>query len=300
TQADRRRHHVVRRPAVALRAGGQAGRRSFRRRLHSYPAVGRSCRPRLHHGPLRVARGRAGQGCRRSGPEGGRDGPRRPAGRVRGRRPAVRRPVRRLYARDRVPPGGRARGARLRGGASRRVPGDGAGRQGDGAALAARCLVRPVRRLQAQGEGVPRGGRPAGLEQEPGGRSLMDRTVLFVQLALGALGIVGVAGREPGDAFEHGTRVLLALLLTVVISRLSPKVVTKLSPWLFVGVFGLLVAVLFVGVSPEGSESKRWLDLGGFTLQPSEFMKIAVIAYLTAFFHNHLGDWHIWRPMLVI
>src|SRR5690606_25642931 len=166
--------------------------------------------------------------------------------------------------------------------------------------LAARCLVRPVRRLQAQGEGVPRGGRPAGLEQEPGGRSLMDRTVLFVQLALGALGIVGVAGREPGDAFEHGTRVLLALLLTVVISRLSPKVVTKLSPWLFVGVFGLLVAVLFVGVSPEGSESKRWLDLGGCTLQPSEFMKVAVIAYLTAFFHNHLGDWHIWRPMLVI
>lgn len=29
-------------------------------------------------------------------------------------------------------------------------------------------------------------------------------------------------------------------------------------------------------------------------------MKVAVIAYLAAFFHNHLGDWHIWRPMLVI
>lgn len=128
----------------------------------------------------------------------------------------------------------------------------------------------------------------------------MDRTLLFVQLALGALGVVGVAGREPSQAFEHGTRVLLAMLLTIAVSRLSPRVVTKLSPFLFVGVLGLLVAVLFVGVSPEGSESKRWLDLGGFTLQPSEFMKIAVIAYLTAFFYNHLGDWHIWRPMLVI
>src|SRR5690554_1943751 len=128
----------------------------------------------------------------------------------------------------------------------------------------------------------------------------MDRTLLFVQLALGALGVVGVVGREPSQAFEHGTRVLLALLLTVLVSRLPPKMVTKLSPFLFVGVLGLLIAVLFVGVSPEGSQSKRWLDLGGFTLQPSEFMKIAVIAYLTAFFHNHLGDWQIWRPMLVI
>ena len=36
------------------------------------------------------------------------------------------------------------------------------------------------------------------------------------------------------------------------------------------------------------------------SLQPSEFMKVAVIAYLTAFFYNHLGNWEIWRPMLVI
>ncbi len=128
----------------------------------------------------------------------------------------------------------------------------------------------------------------------------MDRTLLFVQLALGALGVVGVAGREPTEALEHATRVLVAMALTVLVARLSPRAVTKLSPFLFVCVLGLLVAVLFVGVSPEGSESKRWLDLGGFTLQPSEFMKIAVIAYLTAFFHNHLGDWHIWRPMVVI
>lgn len=128
----------------------------------------------------------------------------------------------------------------------------------------------------------------------------MDRTLLFVQVALGALGVVGVAAAEPSLALEQATRVALALALTVVVARLRPRAITRLSPYLFVTTFLLLVAVLFVGVSPEGSESKRWLDLGGFTLQPSEFMKIAVIAYLTAFFHNHLGDWQIWRPMLVI
>ena len=128
----------------------------------------------------------------------------------------------------------------------------------------------------------------------------MDRTLFSIQLLLAAFGLVGVAAASPANATEHGLRALLALALTVVVARFSPRAIVKLSPYLFVTVLLMLIAVLFVGVSPEGSASNRWLLIGGFTLQPSEFMKIAVIAYLTAFFHNHLGDWQIWRPMLVI
>jgi len=58
--------------------------------------------------------------------------------------------------------------------------------------------------------------------------------------------------------------------------------------------------VLVIGVSPDGLQARRWLPLGPVTFQPSELMKVVVVAYLAAFFHNHLGDWHIWRPMLVI
>jgi cell division protein FtsW (lipid II flippase) len=58
--------------------------------------------------------------------------------------------------------------------------------------------------------------------------------------------------------------------------------------------------VLVAGVSPDGLQARRWLPLGPVTFQPSELMKVVVVAYLAAFFHNHLGDWHIWRPMLVI
>lgn len=128
----------------------------------------------------------------------------------------------------------------------------------------------------------------------------MDRTVLGVQVLLAVFGLVGVAAAQSDLAFEHASRAALAILLTILVARLSPKAIVKLSPYLFVTVLLLLVVVLFQGVSPEGSDSKRWLVILGFTLQPSEFMKIAVIAYLTAFFHNHLGDWQIWRPMVVI
>ena len=130
----------------------------------------------------------------------------------------------------------------------------------------------------------------------------MDRLLITLQIMLGALGIVGVATKAPDEALGHAARVLIALGLTVVMSRLKAKHVVRLSPVVFVTVLLLLVLVLFVGVSPAGSESRRWLvlPLGNFTLQPSEFMKVAVIAYLAAFFHNHLGNWEIWRPMLVI
>src|SRR5690606_20332363 len=131
---------------------------------------------------------------------------------------------------------------------------------------------------------------------------LVDRPLFAAQLLLGALGMVGVAAGsvEPVSATGHGLRVLAAVAVTLLVARISVKAVLKLSPFVFVLTLGLLVAVLFAGISPAGSESKRWLDLGVFTLQPSEFMKVAVIAYLAAFFYNPLGDWHIWRPMLVI
>lgn len=128
----------------------------------------------------------------------------------------------------------------------------------------------------------------------------MDRLLLTVQVLLGALGIVGVTAASAQSAPEHAARFLMGLAVTVLVARLTPKRVVKLSPLAYGVMLALLAAVLVIGVSPVGSESKRWIVLGPLALQPSEFMKVTVIAYLTAFFYNHLGNWQIWRPMVVI
>ena len=128
----------------------------------------------------------------------------------------------------------------------------------------------------------------------------MDPLLVFTQLILGTLGVLGVATSAPELWPAHLLRVLAGLALTFLVSRVSPQRVVRLSPYAYVSVLILLAAVLIVGISPEGSDAKRWLDLGFFTLQPSELMKVTVIAYLTAFFYNHLGDWQIWRPMVVM
>ncbi len=128
----------------------------------------------------------------------------------------------------------------------------------------------------------------------------MDPLLLTLQLLLGALGVLGVAAAAPAEALDQALRFLGCFALTFVVARVPPMVVVRLAPYGYFVCLALLVTVLFTGISPDGSEAKRWLLIGPVTLQPSELMKVAVIAYLTAFFHNHLGDWQIWRPMLVI
>ena len=58
----------------------------------------------------------------------------------------------------------------------------------------------------------------------------------------------------------------------------------------------LLVAVELLGI--EGKGAQRWIALGGFRLQPSELMKIALVMMLAAYY-----DWlpmsHVSRPLWV-
>lgn len=128
----------------------------------------------------------------------------------------------------------------------------------------------------------------------------MDPLLLTLQVLLGAFGVLGVAAAEPGEAVAQALRFAAAMLLTFAVARFKPIGIVRLAPLGYAATLAMLLAVLVVGISPDGSEARRWLLVGPVTFQPSELMKVVVVAYLAAFFHNHLGDWHIWRPMLVI
>jgi cell division protein FtsW len=47
--------------------------------------------------------------------------------------------------------------------------------------------------------------------------------------------------------------------------------------------FVLLVAVLIPGIGNERNGSRSWIGVGAFSIQPSEFMKLAMIAFLAKF-----------------
>lgn len=130
----------------------------------------------------------------------------------------------------------------------------------------------------------------------------MDPVIFAVQIALTAFGVLGVATAEPGMLTDQLIRGAMAILISIGVGQLSPRGVMRLSTPFFITMVILLGALFFVGISPDGSDSARWLPIPGigFTFQPSELMKVAVIAYMASFFQNHLGDWRIGRPVLVI
>jgi len=61
----------------------------------------------------------------------------------------------------------------------------------------------------------------------------------------------------------------------------------------------LLVLIVVDVMGHTGMGAKRWLSLGGLNLQPSEFMKLAVILVLARYFHNLYPE-NLKRPVYLI
>ena len=57
--------------------------------------------------------------------------------------------------------------------------------------------------------------------------------------------------------------------------------------WLLIA-FGLLLATLVLGVNPAGTGARLWLSIGSLFLQPSEILRLFMIAFLAAFLAERL------------
>ncbi|MCA1243790.1 putative lipid II flippase FtsW [Stappia stellulata] len=77
-----------------------------------------------------------------------------------------------------------------------------------------------------------------------------------------------------------------ALALMLGVSALSPRMVRRVALVVFVASLALMVATLFVGMEAKGA--RRWVMIFGFSIQPSEFLKPALIV-LVAFLLSEGG-----------
>lgn len=79
--------------------------------------------------------------------------------------------------------------------------------------------------------------------------------------------------------------VIIGTLFGSVACFMDYRWLKRLAGIIYILVLLVNFAVLVVGHSSNGST--RWIRLGGFTLQPSEFMKVALIIALAAFISKH-------------
>jgi len=122
-------------------------------------------------------------------------------------------------------------------------------------------------------------------------RPAPDFYLLAAALSLLAVGIVMVysagaaaAFREYGDSLYYLKRQLvfagIGLLAMGFAANVDYWIWKKYASVGLVVCFALLCAVLIPGVGVVRGGARSWLGIGGFGIQPSEFMKLALIVFL--------------------
>ena len=141
----------------------------------------------------------------------------------------------------------------------------------------------------------------------------LDYPLLFAALVLLGLGLVMVASaslHRIGEApFYYVNRHLVAiglgLLGALIISRVPVTLWERSGTLLyFIGLL-LLVLVLVPGVGREANGATRWIPLGAFNLQSSEFMKLFMVIYIAGYLVRRQLEvahsiWGFIKPMLLL
>ncbi len=104
-------------------------------------------------------------------------------------------------------------------------------------------------------------------------------------LALGLATLYSAAYQAPGRVGAQALNVVLALALMWIAAQTPPQVFMRYAIPAFVVVLLMLAGVALFGDVRNGA--RRWLPLGFASLQPSEFMKIAMPLMLARYFHRH-------------
>jgi len=112
--------------------------------------------------------------------------------------------------------------------------------------------------------------------------------MLFTLVAIVTFGLVTLYSASGGDispwASNQGLRFILLFGMMIGLSRVPVARWMDIAyPMYGITLILLLVVELFGKI---GMGAQRWIDLGFIRLQPSEFMKIAVVLTLAKFFHR--------------
>ena len=105
----------------------------------------------------------------------------------------------------------------------------------------------------------------------------LDAPLLITLVFVSTLGLMVLYSASGGDITlvkRQLIRLSLAFTGMVIVAQFHPRLLLRLTPWLFVTGVLLLLAVLLGGESSGGAQ--RWLNLYVVRFQPSEMMKLAV------------------------
>ena len=95
----------------------------------------------------------------------------------------------------------------------------------------------------------------------------------------------------------------LGLVLMLTVFFIDYRVIVEYAYIIYGVAVVLLVVVMLFGYSSHGSQ--RWIDIGFFSLQPSELMKVVIVIVLARYFDNHKSNEpyklkELWVPFFLV
>ncbi len=110
----------------------------------------------------------------------------------------------------------------------------------------------------------------------------IDWLLLITPIALVLFGCIGIKSTAPAELNKQlvSLGIGIALALVAMFSDYR-KVIVNVAPFFYAAVLVMLILVLLIGVEVNGN--KAWLRIAGFSLQPSEFAKLATILMLARY-----------------
>jgi cell division protein FtsW len=138
-------------------------------------------------------------------------------------------------------------------------------------------------------------------------RSAPDFVIIFATLFLLGIGIVmvysasAIVAQKFNDPFFFAKRQLIFALLGITSMYLTMNIDYWIwKRWAKIGFYisiGLLILVLVIGIEVNGSKS--WLGIGAFGIQPGEFAKLGVVAFLARWLSDNQKQIVLFRKGLV-
>jgi rod shape determining protein RodA len=102
-------------------------------------------------------------------------------------------------------------------------------------------------------------------------------------LAYGLWAIDGITQLDPGGSAlsRQGLYAAVGVVLMVAAIFVDPQFYRRFARFIYLALLGVMLLVLATGAVTRGS--KRWIDLGFFRFQPSEFGKVLIALFLAAY-----------------
>ena len=125
----------------------------------------------------------------------------------------------------------------------------------------------------------------------------LDKPLLIISIILFVVGLIMVFSSSNVTAYmthaaspynyfiKQGAFLLVGLIFSLIMIKFNTKLYGILSWTLFLGVGVSLFALLFIGKTKNQAIS--WYDLGRFSFQPSEFIKVISIIWMAEYYEKN-------------